>query len=541
MNFSVDRRALVKTGLLGLGALSMPGTAAILTAQGFTHGVASGEPSQNSVLLWTRYAAANDTRLRAELARDINFTHIVGGGDVTARGETDHTAKITIGDLPANSWLYYRFVAPDGSMSRIGRTRTLPQGDVSRFGIGLFSCSNMGFGWFNAYGHAAKRNDIDLMIHVGDYFYEYNPGKYPDPSQAVPGRILQPDHETVTLADYRLRYAAYRLDEDLQALHAAFPMIARWDDHESANDSWKGGAENHQPDSEGGWSVRKAAAERAYREWLPVSDRPWDSYQIGTLATIFLPETRLTARTQQVDLASALKGKSDIQAALTRFRDTVWLDPSHRLMGADQEKWLFDGLAQSKKSGTQWQILAQQVVMGPLSAPSALTDWLPADAPAYVRQRAMVGLAAAKAGLPFNFDSWDGYPVDRNRLYEAALGADADLIVLAGDSHNAWGNNLLHGTDRVGVEFAGHSVTSPGYEAYFQAVSPTRTAKALIETNPGLAFCDTSRRGYVSLDVKPDAVDGTWHFMSTIREHNLALDTSKNMRVRPGVRMLEEI
>ncbi|MXP26043.1 alkaline phosphatase [Altererythrobacter indicus] len=541
MDLSINRRSLVKLGMLGLGALSVPGAAAILTARGFSHGVASGEPTQNSVLLWTRYVAPNDTTLRAEIARDAGFTQVVGGGDVTARGDADHTAKITIGDLPANSWFYYRFVAPDGSISRVGRTRTLPQGDISRFGIGLFSCSNMGYGWFNAYGHAAKRNDIDLMIHVGDYFYEYNLGTYPDAAHIVPGRLIQPDHETVTLADYRLRYAAYRMDEDLQALHAAFPMIARWDDHESANDSWKGGAENHQPATEGPWSVRKAAAEKAYREWLPVSDKPWDSYQIGNLATIFITETRLTARTKQVSLKEALANGGDVAKALTDFRDNVWMDPSHTLMGQDQEQWLFNGLSNSKKSGTQWQIMAQQVVMGTLSSPPETLDWIPKNAPAQVRQFAEIGAAAAKAGLPFNFDSWDGYPVARNRLYEAALAADADLVVLAGDSHNAWGNNLMHGKNRVGVEFAGHSVTSPGFETYITGAAPADVANALRHANPGLAFTDTSQRGYVSLELTPEAVNGAWHFMSTIRQRDLTLASSKAMRVRPGQRVLENV
>ncbi|KPL66778.1 alkaline phosphatase [Erythrobacter sp. SG61-1L] len=541
MKLAIDRRTLVKAGMLGLGALSTPGVAALLTARGFTHGVASGEPRQNSVLLWTRYAGSGDTTLRVDVARDPDFSQIVTGGEAIARADADYTAKAVIGDLPANSWLFYRFVAPDGSMSRVGRTRTLPEGDIARFGIGLFSCSNLPYGWFNAYAHAAGRQDIDLTIHVGDYFYEYAAGNYPPVDEAVAGRLLQPDHETLTLADYRMRYACYRLDEDLQNLHAAFPMIARWDDHESANNSWKDGAENHQPDTEGPWSVRKAMAEKAYREWLPVSENVWDSYQIGTLATIFLPETRLTARTEEADIAAALKGQTDIGKALLHFRDEVWMDPSHTLLGQAQEDWLFGGLRQSKQSGTQWQILAQQVVMGTVSAPQDMLSWFGNDASEQVKRYVQLAAASAQAGLPYNLDAWDGYPVARNRLYEAALAANADLVVLAGDSHNAWGNNLAHGSERVGVEFAGHSVTSPGFEHYAVGARPQDVARSLMQANPGLVFSDTSRRGYVSLDVRPDAVTGAWHFLDTIQRRSSAMAETVSMKVRKGQHLLEAV
>lgn len=546
MSIAIDRRLLIKAGVLGLGALSIPGAAQILAAKGFTHGVASGEPSAQSVLLWTRYVGPNDNKLRCEVADDIGFRHVAGGGEVLAKGEADHTAKLVVTGLKPGRRYFYRFIAPDGSVSPVGRTGTLPQGDVERFGIGLFSCSSLPFGWFNAYGHAAARDDLDLIIHCGDYIYEYPVGYYPSVKDALPDRILQPTHEILTLADYRLRYAAYRLDPDLQSLHAAFPMIAQWDDHELANDVWKDGAENHQSETEGDWAARKAIAERVYREWMPVSDEAYKSYQIGTLATIFCPETRVTGRDKQLDLA--LAGRGDLAKALVDFRDGAWSTKDRTVMGMVQEKWLYDGLAASTRAGTGWQILAQQIVMGNGRLPAEAINWVPATAPEIVRNRLGSAVAASQAGLPFNMDAWDGYPAARARLYDAALAADANLVVLSGDSHNAWGYDLgERGMDEggkpphIGVEFGGHSVTSPGFEAYAPGVAPTAIAKALRDANPGLVFSDTSQRGYVSLDVTRQRVVGAWHFMKDVRTRTTALSGTHSMQVRTGLRMFETV
>jgi alkaline phosphatase D len=546
MGIAIDRRLLIKAGVLGLGALAIPGAAQILAGKGFTHGIASGEPSASSVLLWTRHVAAGDSKLRCEVATDRTFRKVAGGGDVVARGDADHTAKLVVKGLEAGRVYYYRFVAPDGAISPVGRTRTLPQGDVARFGIGLFSCSNLPYGWFNAYAHAATRDDLDLIVHCGDYIYEYPIGTYPTLKDALPGRLIQPSHEIVTLADYRLRYAAYRLDADLQRLHAAFPMIAQWDDHELANDAWKDGAENHQPETEGDWSVRKAIAERVYREWMPVSDDTYSSYQIGTLATLFRPETRASARMKQLSVGDALAGRTDLAKALTEFRDGAWSAQDRTLMGMVQEKWLHDGLAASTRAGTGWQILAQQVVMGNGRFPAEAANWAPATAE-IARKRLMAAVAASQAGLPFNMDAWDGYPAARARLYDAALAAEANLVVLSGDSHNAWGYDLGERgfgqgkSDRVGVEFGGHSVTSPGFETYAPGIAPAEVARELRAANPGLVFSDTSRRGYVSLEVTPAQVVGSWHFTSDIRTRSSALAGTHSMRVRRGQRRLEAL
>ena len=253
MSLSVDRRLLLKAGTLGLGALAVPGLAQALGARGFTHGVASGEPRQNSVMLWTRYvpAAGASPRLSYQVSTDADFGRIEADGTIAAEEAHDFCVKPVVEGLRPGRWYWYRFRDVAGDWSPAGRTRTLPEGRVREFRIALFSCSNLRFGWFNAYAHAAARRDIDLVVHVGDYLYEYQEGRYPAANEALPGRTILPASEIVRLADYRLRYAAYRADPDLQRLHQMFPMISMWDDHETANDAWEGGAQNHQPDQEG--------------------------------------------------------------------------------------------------------------------------------------------------------------------------------------------------------------------------------------------------------------------------------------------------
>lgn len=535
----IHRRDVLRTAALGFGTLLLPTTGLAATGGAFTHGIASGEPGAQSVLLWTRYLAAQDSRLRCEVATDRNFRQVVGGGEVIADPERDHTARITVDGLRPDRWYFYRFVDRHGRSSPVGRTRTLPESGTDRFGIGLFSCSNLGFGFFNAYAHAAERRDLDLVVHVGDYLYEYARGTYPDTAQALPSRVLSPEHEIVSLEDYRVRHAIYRDDPDLQRLHARFPMVCMWDDHELANDAWRDGAENHQPAAEGDWGTRKQVAQQAYRDWMPVSDDNWRQYQIGELATLFKIETRITGRSAPLSLTTALKGQADVSKTLVDFRDLIWNDEARTLMGTTQEQWLYNGLRTSQATGTKWQILAQQVVMGSLSMPAIASRWLPSDASPQRRQQAMAMVAAATLGLPFNFDSWDGFPAARRRLFKAALESDSNLVVLSGDSHNGWGQNLgEEALPDAGVEFACQAVTSPGMERYLANVAPAKLSGALMAANPGLVVNDTSRRGYVSLNLTAQSVSGTWHFLKSVRERNTGIAENVRATVTRGQRRL---
>ncbi|WP_279350941.1 alkaline phosphatase D family protein [Erythrobacter litoralis] len=508
--------------------------------RGFTHGIASGEPSSDGMLLWTRFVAEQDTSLAWEVT-DPSTGRVVAEGSTPASPQRDWCAKAEVSGLAPGTWYYYRFTAPDGSQSDIGRTRTLPQGPTARWRMAVFSCSNIGFGWFNAYRHAAEADAFDMVAHLGDYIYEYGLGTYPSREQFEPGRVLTPETEIVSLADYRLRHADYRRDPDLQRLTQLYPMIMVWDDHESANDSWEDGAQNHQPDTEGPWDVRKAAAIRAYREWLPVSDAPYKRYEIGDLATLFALDTRLLGRDEQFDFGALIGAETSpdrIARAFAAFRDGDYVDPARQLLGAEQEAWLFDGLQSSRRAGKTWQVLAQQVIMGKLKTPTGLLDSLPADVPDYVRQRILLGAAAAREELPLNMDAWDGYPAARDRVLAAAREADADLVVLSGDSHNGWGFNLDHAGERAGVEFAGHSVTSPGYESAPPTLPPERLAQALREANPQLAWADTSRRGYMALELTPERASSEYRFIGNVRDKASDVVATQRLTTLAGQRKI---
>ena len=533
---TVDRRLLLKAGALGLGALAVPGATSLLAGRGFTHNVASGEPRQRSVMLWTRFVPSGGSagRLEYQVSPTSDFARIVAGGSVSTEAAHDWCVKPVAEGLEPGRTYHYRFLDARGQSSPVGRTRTLPAGPVERFRIAAFSCANLPFGWFNAYAHAAERDDLDLLVHLGDYQYEYQRGRYPSAGEALAERIIEPAGETVALADYRARYASYRADPDLQRLHQHFPMLVMWDDHESANDSWSGGAQNHQPATEGDWDFRKRMAMRAFREWLPVSARSWESYEIGDLATLFRLESRLTARSEPLDFIAALRGRNDPDMALTQLRDGPWQDEGRTLLGAEQESWLRDGLRRSARGGKSWQLLAQQVVMGSLFASQPLADFLISGGNDMARRRAEVGVAAARAGMPFNLDAWDGYPAARNRLLSAAREASANLIVLSGDSHNGWGFDLDHDGAPAGVDIGVPSVSSPGLEAYAGRASPEDVARAILTANRPLRFADTSRRGYVTVEITPQRATSTWHLLETVRARSTALSRTPSMTVAHG-------
>lgn len=533
---ALTRRSLFT--LAGAGAaLAAAPAAASGFGTGFTHSVASGEPAATSVLLWTRYVADAETALTWQVSETESFARPVAEGSVKASPTRDWCAKGVATGLSPDRWYFYRFLAPDGAASPVGRTRTLPEGPSAKFRMAVFSCSNFGFGWFNAYGHAVEVNDCDLAVHLGDYIYEYAAGNYPDKNKAVAERVLAPATEIVALTDYRLRYATYRADPDLQRLHQVLPMIAVWDDHESANDSWENGAENHQEGAEGTWAARKAAAKQAYREWLPVADTAYSTYQVGQLATLFRIDTRLEGRDEQLDLEKIMAGAKDPQAlmaALTKFKDGEWAAADRQLLGEAQEAWLGKALAASVKDGTQWQVLLQQVLMGNLRTPKDFAEGIGAGLPDFVKQRLAAAAAASQAGLPSNMDAWDGYPAARARVFKAALEANANLVVLAGDTHNAWAFDLAHEGTPVGVEFGGNSVSSPGFESYLTFVKPDTLAAALVAENEQLKWADTAQRGYMMVELTPARATTEYRFVAGIKQRSTQLAGTKRITTDKG-------
>lgn len=536
---TIDRRSLLRLGTFGLGALAVPGAAQMIAARGFTHNVASGEPGADSVMLWTRYVPSGGAaRLDWQVAETADFARIAAGGSVTAEADHDYCVKPVAGGLAPGRWYFFRFVDRSGRHSPVGRTRTLPEGPTARFKLAVFSCSNLPFGWFNAYAHAAERDDIDLMVHLGDYLYEYGRGTYPSAADALAGRVIAPVGEIVHLADYRLRHAAYRVDPDLQRLHQLFPMVMMWDDHELANNPWTGGAQNHQPETEGDWEVRKAAALRACHEWLPISDSNWESYEIGDLATLFRPETRISGRVRELDPGAALAGREDRAAALAEFLRGPLRDPARTLLGPAQERWLHDGFGRSVRAGKTWQVLAQQAIMGALRVPPGLEALLSPQDNEDFRRNILNRIVDSEAGMPMNLDQWDGYPAARERLLRAALDADANLVVLSGDSHNAWAFDLDLDGAAAGVEFAAQSVTSPGYETYVRNAAPVDVARVTVAANPQLKWAEMSRRGYLTVELTPERVAGEWLFLDTVRERSTAIAARHAMGASHGTNRL---
>ena len=537
MRPAIHRRAFLAATLSVSGAGLIlpvrPALARLWPISGFTHGVASGNPAPGAITLWTRFASATGaaTALKLEVAEDEAMSRIIAHGEVVAGPESWGTAQLRVQGLPEGKWLWFRFTAPDGSTSPLGRTKTLATGKLDALKLAVFSCSNRPFGQFNAYAHAAARDDIDAVIHLGDYIYEYPMGTYPD--AAMPGREILPADEILMIDDYRQRYASYRADPALQAIHARFPMIAIWDDHEFANDSWPGGAENHQSD-EGVWAARKAAALKAHREWLMSPETPWQRYDFGTLVSVMTLDTRISGRDQQLNLNAALNGGAE---GLKAFQSGPWQNPARTLLGAEQEAWFASEIAASVKAGQRWQLIAQQVVMGDIFTPKDALSWLAPNADARAQGYVKGGIAAAQAGIPGAQDMWAGYPQARRRLWQAMAAAGADPIVISGDSHNAWAFNHRLDGKPVAAEFGVQSVTSPGYESAL-AADPALIRAGLLQSSPGLQWCDTSRRGYLTLAFSPAETRCDWVFMDTIKTVSTATSAPMAAIVKRGKRKM---
>lgn len=283
----------------------------------FLHGVASGDPLPDGILLWTRVTPAPDavpgsgkgpdTEVSWEIAEDKGFARIVAQGRTTATAASDHTVKADVRGLRPATAYWYRFAAGT-ALSPVGRTLTAPATDAAAANVrfGVVSCSNWESGYFSAYRHLAARADLDAVLHLGDYIYEYASGAYPEAKYVV--RQHEPAHEILNLADYRTRHGKYKTDADLQAMHHAHPVIAIWDDHEFANDAWSGGAENHTPGTEGDWAARVSAAKQAYFEWMPVrpsiAGTTYRRIRYGKLADLHLLDLR-SFRSQQAAWAAA--------------------------------------------------------------------------------------------------------------------------------------------------------------------------------------------------------------------------------------------
>ncbi|MBI3519933.1 MAG: alkaline phosphatase D family protein [Bacteroidetes bacterium] len=466
----------------------------------FYHGVASGDPMPDKVIIWTRVTpdtvSSDPVLISWQMATDTGMTNIVQGGSLVTDNTVDYTVKVDVTGLSANTWYYYEFSC-NGKNSARGRTRTTPLNNADSLRFAIVSCANFEAGFFNAYKVLLNRADFDAVICLGDYIYEYETGGYSP--NATANRQWLPANEILSLSDYRQRYSTYHLDEDLRKLHQQFPFITIWDDHETANDAWMNGAENHTPATEGPFAVRKANAKQAYFEWLPIRQQAGsaDPYQIfrklayGNLVDFIMLDTRLHGRELQSGTSGATVTASNRQ-----------------LLGTDQFTWLGNRL---DSSTAQWKILTQQVMIAPLKV----------------------------FGQAINGDQWDGYPAERNRVLNYIVNHNiSNVVAITGDIHSSWANDLptatyngSTGAGSAGVEFVGPSVTSPG-------ISIPLGASAIQASNSHIKYADLSQHGFMILDINKVRTQNDWYYVNTLDQPSFMHSFAKSMYVNNAERFL---
>ena len=571
MSLKISRRELLQKSLASFGALSLPIS---LTACGgdsddgmqsdsvkadFLHGVASGDPLKDKVILWTRLTP-NDVSLRLEviweIALDQKFSQLVNFGKVQTAQAQDFTVKVDANKLRSNQRYYYRF-RYGNVISPIGQTKTLPE-TSNTVSFAVCSCSNYPAGYFHVYQEIAKQ-DVDVVIHLGDYIYEYGKDGYATEDAAKLGRELALDNnkEMITLDDYRKRYALYRKDVDLQTVHQRHPFIVIWDDHELANDTWKDGAENHTEETqsnknEGKFIERKIAALQAYFEWMPirpVSDNDhlniYRQFNFGTLVQLTMLDTRVLARDRQLDYADYMTAQG---MNFQRFQEDL-NHPMRTLMGGTQLQWL---QAQLEQSTATWNVLGQQVLMSKMLIPAelllplsqmdvvALNQKIPELVT--LKMRALQGdpslteIEKARLTLvaPYNLDAWDSYAAEREALYATLRKVDKKVVVLAGDTHNAWASDLYNQSGaHVGLELATSSVSSPGLEKYLniplaQLQQFELAFRTLIDE---LNYCNLNQRGYLTVHFTVQQMQANWVFVNTIKDRQYTVDHDRSYQI----------
>ncbi|MFJ9810139.1 alkaline phosphatase D family protein [Streptomyces sp. NPDC101158] len=534
-----SRRTVVKAAAVtAVAAPALVATAspalADAGAPAFLHGIASGDPLPDGVLLWTRVTPTPDAAPGSgrgadapvgwELAEDRSFARTVASGTVVASASSDHTVKVDVRGLrPATSY-WFRFTS-GGTVSPIGRTRTAPAVDAAAPGVrfGVVSCANWEAGYFSAYRHLAARADLDAILHLGDYIYEYAAGAYPEAKYTV--RQHQPAHEIVALADYRLRHATYKTDADLQALHAAHPIVAIWDDHEFANDAWSGGAENHTPGAEGVWAERVAAAKQAYFEWMPVRTSTegtvYRRLRFGRLADLHLLDLR-SFRSQQAGVGS---GKVD--------------DPERSITGRAQLDWLKSGLASSDAT---WQLVGTSVMISPVAFGA-----LPADLLGPLAE--LLGLP--QGGLAVNVDQWDGYTDDRKELLKHLTDRGIrNTVFLTGDIHMAWANDVpvkaatYPLSASAATEFVVTSVTSDNLDDMLHVAPGTLSAVAagaVKAANRHVKWVDMDHHGYGVLDVTAERSQMDYYTLSDRADRDASASWARSYRTLNGTQRVERV
>ncbi len=464
----------------------------------FYHGVASGDPLTDRVILWTRVTPEDSVASVAvvyEISDSREFTSILKKDSAKALAAKDYTVKVDAIGLQAGTTYYYRFVAL-GKTSSVGRTKTLPE-KTDSVKLAVVSCANWEFGYFNPYDKIADRIDVDAVVHLGDYIYEYKSGGYGD---TTIGRFHLPAHEIISLSDYRTRHSQYRLDKGLRRVSQQHPMIAIWDDHEIANDSYTKGAQNHQPE-EGDYEKRKNAAKQAYYEWLPIreGEKHYRSFSYGTLADLIMLDERLEGRTKPVD-------------SLT---DPTFYNADRAILGAEQVGWLQTKLTDSKAI---WKIIGNQAMF---------SDVL--QTPEFRNK-------------PRNFDSWDGYPAEKNKMINfIEANKIKDLIFVTGDTHASWAievptkiYNPKTSQGALAIELGTTSISSGNDDDRKPSDVVKQIEIDMIKLNPHIKYFNDRDHGYLLLTLYPDKAKGEWYYMETLRQPQTKEYLAKKVEVAKG-------
>ncbi|CDK24074.1 unnamed protein product [Kuraishia capsulata CBS 1993] len=491
----------------------------VLTESSFEHGIASGDPTMNSIILWTRitirknthglvpvYLAISESLYMENATRYTTFTN----------SEIDYTVKVDVEGLDPGKTYYYQFLSADGESTRIGRTKTLPPNSwIGELKFAVYSCSNFAGGFFTSYAMPAVKDSVDYVIHLGDYIYEHENGVYTN-GTAI-GRTHLPNTEMWTLKNYRDRYAVYRSDHDLQLSHAQFPWILVWDDHEVADNSWLRGSVNSI-----GWDFleRKENAIRAYIEWLPIRpqqniNKIWRRLKFGKLLDLLMIDTRHYSR----DVTDVYTNTDYIASIADREERTM--------MGFDQEDWLYSSL---KTSESVWKVIGSQTVVNHVEF-GAIGDII---------------------GAPFserNYDSFDGYTANRRRLLDAIDENNiSNVVLVSGDFHVSWVHELKKdvesydmktGEGSLLVEFASTACSSPTtFPKHFTIEDCLKLSETFVSSNVGVLWNEGWYRGYFELTLNEKEVQADYfgtNVTNDIREEvklaTFVVDQGKN-RIR---------
>ncbi len=474
----------------------------------FRHGVASGDPLNDRVIIWTRVTPpVSDSVISVdwEIARDVDFRLPVQNGKFRTSARRDFTVKIDVDDLRQNSQYFYRFRAY-GVHSPVGKTRTAPSGNADSLRFAVVSCSNYEWGYFNAYGHISRQPDLAAVIHLGDYIYEYGPGVYGD---TTIGRIHKPAAEIITLEDYRTRYAQYRTDPDLQEAHRNHPFIAIWDDHEIANNAFRDGAQNHQPD-EGDYQQRSRTAKQVYYEWMPVREGGplYRRFDFGSLATLMMLDERLEGRTAPVDSPE----------------DSIFKSGERSMLGEEQFQWFTRQLV---RSSSTWKIIGNQVIFSRLNT--------------------------GRERMNLNMDAWDGYPYEQRRLSDMLrINQFENVLFVTGDTHSSWAFETTldpfgdyhsdTGRGAIAIEFGTTSINSANSnESNADSLVIIHEKKLVTpELNPHLKYVNLRDHGYLLLTLTPAWARADFYFVETVRERSLEAEIGKQLWVPAGRYHLSE-